>query len=75
MTQAELLQATAGVWRAKCYRDGNRRQFVRLVFCRAVDRVRAQAVAAKVSGCRVVDVVAWDPRRESVFGRWLALAE
>jgi len=71
MTSKELLAATGNVWKVKCFRDGNRRRFQQTCYVRAGDIIKAEQAARRQSCCPVADARPWDPRQESVFGRFI----
>lgn len=74
-SNSKLLEATGNVWKVICWRDGNRRKRVQVIFCRAVGVLEAEAIARRISHCRCVDASPWNPETDrSVFG-WIRKVE
>ena len=74
MTGQELLAANGNRWAVKCYRDGNRRMFVRTVYVRASDVLAAERIARSVSKCRCVDARIWNPMTDRSCFRYVAVS-
>lgn len=71
MTSKELLAATGNIWKVRCWKDGNRRRLVSILYIRSECILRAEETGRRRSGCKCVDVVPWNPTREACFGRYI----
>lgn len=71
LTEQQALEATGNAWKVHCYRDGNRRQVVRVVWIRAATREGAERAAREISGKRTVAAFAYRPWLDSAVSRFV----
>ena len=75
MTSTELLQATGNIWKVRCYRDGNRRQLVQVLYARCASVLAAESVGRRESGCKCVDASPWNPARDRVSYAYIGFSK